>query len=206
MEEVTVLGAGLVGTVLSMFLAKAGYRARVYERNPDIREVTITSGRSINLTLCDRGFSALDALGAGEAVRAISVPAYGRVIHGLKGDLSLQPYGNHNEAIYSISRSDLNIALLNFAEKHYGVTFHFNEKCVGVDLANATIETKHSVSGTVSKHAASRLFGCDGAHSSVRMRMQKALLFNFSQQYWDQGYRELLVPAGSAGDWTSKRN
>jgi kynurenine 3-monooxygenase len=206
METITVIGAGLVGSVLSMFLAKAGHRVDVYERNPDIRGANRTPGRSINLTLCDRGFNALDALGAGDIVRGISVPVYGRLIHGVKADLSFQPYGNNNEAIYSISRSDLNEALLNFAEENFDIKFHFNEKCIGVDLETATVEMKNSVSGTVTKRRADRLFGCDGAHSAVRMRLQKLNLFNFSQQYWDQGYKELHVPPGAGGCWASKHN
>ena len=206
METITVIGAGLVGSALSMFLAKMGYRVEVYERNPDIREANVTSGRSINLTLCDRGFKALDALGVGDIVRGISVPAYGRLIHDVKSDLSFQPYGNNDEAIYSISRSDLNRALLNFAEENFDIKFHFNEKCVGLDLATATVEMKNSSDGTVKTRKADHLFGCDGAHSSVRMQLQKMNLFNFSQQYWDQGYKELHVPLDADSYWTSKHN
>jgi kynurenine 3-monooxygenase len=206
MDEIIVIGAGLVGSVLSMFLAKSGYRVEVFERNPDVRRADLTSGRSINLTLCDRGFSALDALGAGDIVRAISVPAYGRLIHDVKSDLSFQPYGNNNEAIYSISRGDLNKALLNFAESNFDIKFHFDEKCLGLDPPTATVEMKNSGNGAVTKWKADRIFGCDGAHSSARLQLQKLNRFNFSQQYWDQGYKELHVPAHADSYWTSKHN
>src|SRR5215216_5068902 len=184
MDRIIIIGAGLVGSVLAMFLARKGYRVDVYERQPDLREVDTRGGRSINLTLCDRGFKALDNIGVGQIVRGISVPAYGRLIHDLKGGVALQPYGNNNEAIHSISRSDLNKALLNFAEQNFDIAFYFNQRCLGVDLASATVEFKHLRSGRVTRRESDRVFGSDGAHSSVRLQMQKKNRFDFCQHYW----------------------
>ena len=205
MEKITIIGAGLVGSVLAMFLARKGYGVDVYERYPDVREVDPRNSRSINLTLCDRGFRALDDIGAGRIVRALSVPAYGRLIHDVKGNLTRQPYGNNNEAIYSISRTDLNKALLDFAEKNFDVAFHFNQKCLGLDLSSAAIELEDLKTGRVSRRATDIVFGSDGAHSVVRLQMQKKNRFDFCQQYWEQGYTELNVPASAEG-WTGEKN
>ncbi|MGA9771467.1 MAG: NAD(P)/FAD-dependent oxidoreductase [Blastocatellia bacterium] len=205
MNRIIIIGAGLVGSVLAMFLARKGYKVDVYERQPDLREVDTRGGRSINLTLCDRGFKALDEIGVGHIIRAISVPAYGRLIHDVKGEMTLQPYGNNNEAIHSISRSDLNKALLNFAEQNFDIAFHFNQKCLGVDLDTATVELEHLRSGRITRQKSDRVFGTDGAHSSVRMQMQKRNRFDFCQRYWEQGYKELDVPLSSGG-WTSEKN
>lgn len=206
MERIIIIGAGLAGSLLSIYLAKRGYKVEVYERNPDIRTMTIEHGRSINLTLCDRGFKALDNVGMGDLVRRIAVPVYGRLIHDVTGRLVYQPYGNNNEAIYSISRTGLNRALLDFAEKNHHVNFYFKQKCVGINLADATVEIKNLENEKVTRQKAARLFGADGAHSVIRMQMQRKGRFNYSQQYWEQGYKELRVPADVNAGWTGKTN
>jgi kynurenine 3-monooxygenase len=206
MAEVIVVGAGLIGPLLSVFLAKEGHRVTVYDRDPDGREASPAASRSINLTLCERGFRPLDRVGVGDIVRSISVPAYGRLIHSADGDLAYQPYGNNKEAIYSISRRDLNIALLNFAQQNFDIEFRFNEKCTGVDLATATLEATNSLTGDVTCHKADSIFACDGAYSATRLQLQKMSRFNYSQQYWEQGYKELSVPATATGGWVSEKN
>ena len=205
MNRITIIGGGLVGSVLAMFLARKGHRVEVYERQPDLREVETRGGRSINLTLCDRGFKALDDIGVGPVVREISVPARGRLIHDTAGKLTYQPYGNNREAIYSIARGELNRALLDYAERNFDVAFHFNQKCLSVDLEFATTEFQHARTGRTTRQTADRIFGSDGAHSVVRLQMQKKNRFDFCQQYWQQGYKELHVPASNEG-WTAEKN
>jgi kynurenine 3-monooxygenase len=77
MEKVLIVGGGLVGSLLSIYLAKQGYEIDLFDRYPDFRRAKAPAGRSINLTICERGFSSLDRVGAGDLVRAISVPCYG---------------------------------------------------------------------------------------------------------------------------------
>lgn len=206
MQQIAIVGAGLIGPLLSVLLAKEGYAVSVYDQGPHGREATPAESRSINLTLCERGLRVLDNLGVGDAVRSLAVPAYGRLIHSVDGDLAYQPYGNNKEAIYSVSRRDLSIALLDFAQQNFGIEFHFNEKCTGVDLATATLETTNRKTGNVARHQTSRIFACDGAYSAVRLQLQKVNRFNYSQQYWEQGYKELSVPATATGDWVSEKN
>jgi kynurenine 3-monooxygenase len=205
MQPTTVIGAGLVGSLLAILLAKKGHQVDVFERRPDLREIDLKSGRSINLTLCDRGLRVLDSIGIGSAVRELAVPVYGRFIHDVKGASVFQPYGNNNEAIHSISRSDLNKVLLDFASS-LDINFHFNEKCLDVDLANATVEMKNLQSDQRTQHRADRIFGADGAHSVVRLQMQNKTRLNFSQQYWKQGYKELDVSATANDGWAAEKN
>jgi kynurenine 3-monooxygenase len=205
MRKIIVLGAGLVGSVLSSILARHGCRVEVYDHMADIRETHLTSGRSINLTLCERGLNVLDRLGVGEAVRRISVPVYGRLVHDVSGSLSFQPYGNRQEAIYSVARGDLNRVLLDFAARHFDIEFHFNERCLEVDLETPAVVLKNLKTGEVTRRTAEMIFGADGAYSTARLRMQKKTRFNFSQQYWEQGYKELSVPL-SADSWAAEKN
>src|ERR1044072_2541377 len=139
-ENAIIVGGGLVGCLLAVYLSKRGYRVYIFHRNPYPRGAQAKPGRAINLTICDRGFKALDAVNAGDIVRRISVPAYGRMIHSLNGELSYQPYGNNGEAIYSVLRTDLGNVLLEFAEQHPNVEFHFNEKCVSLELEPLKVE------------------------------------------------------------------
>ena len=59
MKEVTIVGAGLVGSLWAVYLSKAGYKVQIFERRTDIRKAEISAGKSINLALSDRGWKAL---------------------------------------------------------------------------------------------------------------------------------------------------
>ena len=50
--------------------------------------------------------------------------------------------GNSNEFINSISRKDLNILLINEAENHPNVSFHFNTSCTTVDFESKNVYLK----------------------------------------------------------------
>lgn len=206
MSTIIVIGAGLVGSLLSMFLARNGYQVEVFERGADPRQNGHNFGRSINLTLCERGLNVLDRVGVGSAVRDLTVPVYGRLIHDVEGKLTYQPYGNHREAIYSIERNELNKVLLDFAERNFRINFSFQQKCLDVDLAAPSVELKNQVTGETTRHQADRIFGADGAFSAVRQQMQKKTRLNFSQQYWSQGYKELQVPFSINKKWTLEKN
>jgi len=206
MGRVIVVGAGLVGSLLSILLSKRGCEVEVFERLPDLRRSSRPNGRAINLTLCQRGYRALDCAGVGDIVRKLSVPVYGRMIHNVRGDLTFQPYGENREAIYSIMRNDLNRALLDYAELRCGVNFNFGERCLDVDLAGTSVLMRTSGSGLANQHAGDRVFGADGAHSIVRQHLQRASRFDYVQKYWEQGYKELRVPANAANSWTEHRN
>ncbi|HEX3131366.1 MAG TPA: kynurenine 3-monooxygenase, partial [Thermoanaerobaculia bacterium] len=119
---------------MSTYLAREGYEVHLYDRQQDPRLGRRRTGRSINLTICERGFASLDRLGIGDRVRDIAVPCYGRYIHSLDGSVEYQPYGNHREAIHSVSRNELNDLLLDVALEQTGIHLHFEEKCLEVDL------------------------------------------------------------------------
>ena len=206
MSKVLVSGGGLVGLLVAMFLNKRGNEVAVFERHPDIREVGIQSNRSINLTLCERGLRALACVGLDREIYELAIPVYGRLIHSPEGELTYQPYGNNQEAIYSISRSDLNIALLNFAEQHFNIVVNFNKKCVGLDLSTLKAEFEHTPDKSITTEQADIFVGADGAHSAIRYQLQKLNRFNFSQQYWEQGYLELNIPATADGKWALEKN
>ena len=133
-KEVVIIGAGLVGSLWAVYMSKAGYNVTIYERRSDIRKAEISAGKSINLALSVRGWTALDAVGIGDEIRKIGIPMYGRMMHDLQGNLTYQPYGKEGQAIYSISRGRTNAVMMDMAEKHGDATIHYNHECKKVDL------------------------------------------------------------------------
>jgi len=205
MENTLIVGAGLVGSLLSVYLARAGFKVSVYDRNSDPRQLNMQSGRSINITLSERGLQALDAVGVSDTVRKFCIPVYGRIIHSQDGELTYQPYGNNKEAIYSIGRDDLTKQLLSFAEKHENIEFYFHEKCSDIDLSTATLKLQNVETGKISEVQADRIFAADGAFSVVRGKMQRLKRFNYSQEYSEQGYKEIIIPPYK-DDWVLDKN
>lgn len=195
-ERIAIVGSGLVGSLLAVHLARRGHRVEVLERSADPR-TRRTGGRSINLTLCERGWQALRRLDAAEKVLPLAVPAYGRMIHDRLGRTTFQPYGNRREAIWSIPRRELNKALLSFAEAEPGVSLHFGKECVGVEQDAPCLRVLDRVSGVSNELRPDRVFGADGAYSEVRARLQLLDRYEYSQHYIEQGYKEFDVPRGS---------
>jgi kynurenine 3-monooxygenase len=146
-KKVTLIGAGLTGPLLALGLVRRGFQVELYERRSDMRRVRMTAGRSINLALSTRGIHALTGAGLWEKMRQIVIPMAGRMMHSISSELTFQPYGkNAAEVIHSISRADLNIALLNAAEED-GVKIYFQQRCVGVDLKTGKLHLRDEEKG-----------------------------------------------------------
>ncbi|WP_045687188.1 FAD-dependent oxidoreductase [Hymenobacter sp. AT01-02] len=205
-EALTVMGGGLVGSLLALYLARHGHTVDVFERREDLRRSGLVEARSINLALSDRGWRALEGVGIADAVRQVAIPMHQRIMHDARGQLTAQPYGQHNQAIYSVSRAGLNRTLLDLVEQEPRVRLHFNQQCRRVDLRTRTLELLHTETGATQTRTYEHLFGTDGAFSAVRGAMQKTERFNFSQHYLDYGYKELTIEAGPAGEWQLEKH
>jgi len=205
-ETVSLIGAGLNGPLLALGLVKRGFRVEIYERRPDMRRVRISAGRSINLALSTRGIHALTAAGLWDEMRKLIIPMKGRMMHSVRSELTFQPYGKDDaEVINSISRAELNIALMDAAEAE-GVKIHFRQRCTGIDLKTGALQLRNERKGEERTIEADVVIGCDGSASVIRGEMLKLSRFNFSQQYLDYGYKELTIPAGSNGKHVLETN
>ncbi len=194
-RKITLLGAGLVGSLLAVVLRKRGYEVTVYERRPDMRTASGPAGRSINLAMSVRGWAALDLAGLREDIEDIALPMPGRFLHQADGTTAFQPYGSKGEAIYSVSRGELNKRLMTLAERE-GVKIHFQKRCAKVDVHSNTL---HFEDGET--HTADLLIGADGAFSALRTAYTYIDRVNASQHYIDQGYKELVIPAAADGSF-----
>ena len=199
------MGAGLVGSLLSIYLKRKGYEVTVYERRPDLRLTGAAGGRSINLAISERGWKGLAGVKMEEEIRKMAIPMPGRMIHAVDGALAFQAYGKPGEAINSVSRGDLNISLVNAAEKS-GISFHFNQRIVETDLAGTYANMEDSETGSTYKLQPDLLIGADGAFSLARYTMIKTDKFNYEQVYEDHGYKELSIPAGPENTWLIDKN
>ncbi|GAA4350967.1 NAD(P)/FAD-dependent oxidoreductase [Hymenobacter saemangeumensis] len=205
-EPLTVMGAGLVGSLLSLYLAQRGHPVRLFERRPDPRRTGQLEGRSINLALSDRGWRALEGVGVADAIRQVGIPMYGRTMHDVHGQLTYQPYGQAGQAIYSVNRGHLNRTLLDLAEAHSQVQVSFGQQCLHLDLKGQQLQLLDTASGREHTESYTRLFGTDGAFSAVRGAMQKTDRYDYSQHYLEYGYKELTIEAGPGGSWLLEQN
>ncbi len=204
-KDITIIGAGLVGSLLSIYLSKRGYKVKVFERRGDMRKEKISAGRSINLALSDRGLLALDKVGLADEIKKISIPMHGRYIHNLDGSTAFQPYGKEGQYINSVSRGSLNMKLMDLAEQH-GVEIFVNHQCDTIDWKTNTVSFQNSRAGLIS-HSSELIFGADGAFSAARLQHQlQHDKFNYQQFYIDCGYKELTIPPTSAGDFAMEVN
>ncbi len=204
--SILISGAGPVGTLLAIYMARRGYSVKVYEKRADPRKTMADDGRSINLALSHRGIHALQKAGLDQLILDTAIPMKGRMVHDPKGVTNFQPYGNEGQYIHSVSRGGLNRALIQSAAGEYGIEFHFNEKCISVDPENkiAVYENYDSQLQTTVPYTV--LAGADGAFSQVRQALEKngapkAILDKLSH-----GYKELTIPAGNDHEYLLEKN
>ena len=196
-KEVAIVGSGLVGSLLAIFLRKQGHKVTIFDRRPDVRLVEF-SGRSINLAMSNRGWKALREAGIEDEIRKLALPLDKRAMHVDDKPVYFQKYGEDGEAIYSISRGILNRKMIDLAEEA-GAEFRFEEKIWDVDLPNAKLYTGESEKSVWKEYQFDLIFGADGAFSRTRHKMQRQSRFNYSQHFIDVGYKELTIPANPDG-------
>lgn len=207
-QKVIMIGAGLAGSLLAIYLAKKGIAVDIYEARADMRLAEVAAGRSINLALSDRGIAALREVGMDEYMLSEAVPMLGRMIHSVNGDTKLLPYsGRQGEYINSVSRAGLNVALMNEAEKNRHVKFYFRQKCVGFDPASGEAVLEEQETGEKTTVKGDTLIATDGAGSAVRDAMERDMPeFTLSQVFLEHGYKELHIPPAPDGDFLMEKN
>lgn len=209
-----ICGAGLVGSLLAVHLAKQGHRVELYERRADMRlDQDSSAGRSINLAMSTRGLTSLEQVGLADEVRALGLPMAGRLMHDADGNVSsYMPYGLDGQAILSVSRRNLNERLLTAAEAESSCQVFFEHTVSSIDAATATVTFRVTSNGTegdrTRKVRGKVIIGTDGAFSAIRRQLSTttAARFNFSQEYIGHGYKELTIPPTEQGRFAVNNN
>ena len=200
MSKVIIIGAGLAGSLLSLYLAKRGIETEVYEARGDMRLEEMSAGRSINLALSDRGIAALKRSRNGRIYAQRSRADARADDSSVDGETKLLPYsGREGEYINSVSRGGLNIALINEAEKYAESKFFFNQRCVDFDCetGEANLKSGKRIKGDT-------VIATDGAGSAVRQAMMNGGVsrFNYEQKFLEHGYKELHIPPAKDGEFS----
>ena len=206
-EKITLIGAGLAGPLLANYMAQRGYVVTIIESRPDMRKVSISTGRSINLALSARGIQALKEIGLYDRIKPISIPMRGRMIHDLDGTTHLLPYGQtEDEIIFSVSRAQLNMELMTLAEESENVTILFNHKLVSADFDQNKLYLQLSDINSDKELSFSKVIGCDGSASVLRKAIIKKAATKYVKKPLGHGYKELTIPPSESGDFQIKYN
>ncbi|MGI9601732.1 MAG: FAD-dependent oxidoreductase [Acidimicrobiales bacterium] len=198
-RRITVIGAGITGSVLAMSLADRGHGVHLIERRADPTSHRLENDRSINLALSHRGLLALGDVGLADPVVASGIPMRGRMIHDRDGGLTFQPYGSAPEHhLVSVSRNGLNRRLIEGCRTRPSIELSFDHKVEDVDLESGQVTTSRA-NATSGQRRYDVIFGTDGAYSAVRQRLQRTSAFDFEQDFLEHGYKELTIPAAGDG-------
>jgi kynurenine 3-monooxygenase len=201
-KKICIVGSGLVGTLLAILLAEAGFIVDVYEKRPDPQKDFQTRGRSIALSLSERGWEALRRVGLDALVRENTNPAYGRVTHQSNGATHSQDYGDGTQATWTVNRNFLNVALLKRAAATKHAAFFFEHSFEEFDLATSEVVlTDTATKQTVRKHY-DHVIGVDGVFSAVRKNLSEKGIWKFQSSTLEFGYKELYIPPDANGQHT----
>ena len=203
-RSVTIIGAGMAGTLLSILLARRGYRVELFEKYPDPESGERKIDLASNQALGERARHALRETGLLEQVDALSTPMRGRMIHDRSGKLTLQPYGYREyETLYSVRRESLQHCLLFEAACNSRIRIYFNHELEEIDWnrRNAVFKRhgKGKDDGTL-HHGFDVLVGADGPASGVRASMKAARDIGCSEELLDAGYKFFSMPADADGE------
>ncbi len=206
-QTITLIGAGLVGSLLAVLLAKRGFKIEIIERRPDMRKEDISAGRSINLALANRGIYPLEQAGLMDKVTPILTTMKGRMVHDLDGNENFQSYGQKTEeVIYSVSRGDLNKICMDAAEETGLVDIRFEQKCESIDLKKNIMTLRNEKTGEITERSFSRIIGTDGSASAVRDAIHQIDSKQLDVLQLGHSYKELRIPPGEKGEFLIDSN
>ena len=193
-----IIGSGLAGPLLAIYLSQRGYPVQLYEKRPDLRVENIPAGRSINLALSHRGIKAIKSAGVFDKIDPLLIPMKGRMVHLSGGDIEFQPYSIHpHEYINSISRGELNKILMTKAEASGKVQIYFDHSLLEIDEYTNELIFENGNRAPVADH----VFGADGAGSVIRKHIDGKVL---SPSYVDplgHDYKELHIAPSKDGEF-----
>ncbi len=205
-HQFCIIGAGLAGTLFSIYLANRGISSDLFDKRLDMRKTQISEGRSIVMSLSERGWSALKDVGLEEEIKKISIAKYARYVHHIDGSGSVQNYGDGDEAVYSINRKMLNSVLLNKAESTGLVNLHFNYRFQEMDIEKNEITFFDILNQKMITKKYTHIISADGIFSKVRDELTKIKNLPAGITRHGYVYKELIIPPTDDNSWALHQN
>lgn len=201
-QHMTIIGAGLTGSLLAVLLAQRGMQVTLLERQGDPRLESSSAGRSINLAMAARGMNGLQRAGLADRIDDLMCRMPGRMLHHLDARTEFQPYSsNPDEVNYSVSRAGLNHRLLDAAEAS-GAELRFHQRCDDyLPQDNALLMTDLRDPDVQYRLRQPRFIAADGAGSPVRRAMQQLPGFDMREELLGHRYQEIDIPATAEGGY-----
>ncbi|TFL07656.1 FAD/NAD-P-binding domain-containing protein [Pterulicium gracile] len=200
-RKALVVGAGPVGCLASIVLAKIGWDVTLIEGRPDPRlpsSKAAAQQRSINLAISARGIAALEAVDPRLATQFLNeaIPMRGRMIHTPAGKLDSQQYDMDGQCINSIDRGLLNDCLLNETGNYSNIELAFQHKIESINFDARTARARNTSRGVDVDFDFDLCVGADGSYSVVRRQLMRVVRMDFSQEYISHEYIELKMAPG----------
>jgi len=189
-DEVAIIGAGLAGLMMALYLAQRDYVVMIYEKSshPDSRFQS--SSKATDLNLSQRACLALKEVGLLKQVMDVAVATYGRIVYfDRETSLSLPHSHRKEDVIYNVNRPALFKILLHAAQNNPHITLHFSHEFISADTSKRLYRFK--TGNEYIDKPAHIMLGCDGANSRLRDVLNKTAADNAAHVYL---YKQFFIP------------
>jgi 2-polyprenyl-6-methoxyphenol hydroxylase-like FAD-dependent oxidoreductase len=161
-RHILIIGGGIAGPALALFLQKSAISCAVYEAYP------YSEGVRGGLNIASNGMNVFSALGLAESLAAKGTPTYASIFQNELGwTLARIPYGNPQEfhqPCICLSRAAV-VESLALELKGNDIDIHYEKRLAFVTETENSV-TAHFEDGTTA--TGDLLIGADGIHSAVR--------------------------------------
>ena len=193
-----IIGSGLAGPLLAIYLSQRGHTVDLYEKRPDLRIENISVGKSINLALSHRGIKALKSADVFDKIEPLLIPMKGRMVHLSNGEIEFQPYSIHShEYINSVSRGALNKILMTRAEESGKVQIYFNHSLSEIDESTNELVFNNGNRYSITGH----IIGADGVGSVIRSYIDMKVPSPSYSEPLGHDYKELHITPDRDGNF-----
>ena len=178
--KIAIVGGGIGGLALALFLHRHGLACSVYENAPEIREI------GVGITLLPHAMRELAALGLQPQLEAAGIENLESVFFNRWGNfIYREPRGRHagyETPEIGIHRGKLHRVLFQAVLERLGAQHvHLDHRCVRVDQddAGATLLFQNGGGAPLAPVHADVVVACDGVNSAVRRQFypQEQLAF-----------------------------